>query len=419
VCSAIHPLGAGSPFFRRLPLDHFGLEWIDPPVLAAHPLDDGRASSLYHDLDRTANRLGSDGSSYRKLIEPLAERTDRLMEGLLSPLFPSIPSIPMMRFGAYGAWPSITLARRRFETVEGRALFAGMAAHSILPLEQLGTSAFALTLLVAGHAYGWPLPRGGSQSIANALAGYFKWLGGEIATGTEVRRFSELPNAGVYLFDTTPSQLLEIAGDRIVGLYRKQIQHFRHGPGTFKIDFALSQSIPWEAEECRRAGTVHVGGTLEEVAAAERAVGAGLHPDKPFVLVTQPSLFDDTRAGNRQHTAWAYCHVPHGSTVDMTGPIERQIERFAPGFAATIAARHTMNSAEMEIYNPNYVGGDISGGGNQLRQLVARPSFGRDPYATSDPRIFLCSASTPPGGGVHGMAGYHAARSALKRLWAT
>ena len=419
VCSAIHPLGAGSPLFRRLPLDRFGLEWIQPPILAAHPLDDGRAAALVQDVKETAAGLGHDGSNYESLIQPLAGDTEGLLRQILAPLRPQVPSRSMLRFGALGGLPATTLAHRQFDTDRGRALAAGMAAHSVLALDQIGTSAFALTLMIAGHEYGWPLPKGGSQSIADALGGYFEWLGGEIATDTEVQSFADLPPSRVYLFDTTPRQLLEIADERIGGLYRWQVERFRYGPGIFKIDYALSEPIPWLAPECQAAGTVHVGGTLEEVAASEQAVLAGHHPAAPFVLVTQPSLFDGSRAPEGKHTAWAYCHTPNGSTTDMAGPIERQIERFAPGFRSKVIARHTMNSLEMAEYNPNYIGGDISGGSNQLAQLIARPSIGRDPYSTSDPRIFLCSASTPPGGGVHGMAGYHAARSAWKRLRAS
>ena len=416
VCSAIHPLGAGSPLFRRLPLDRFGLEWIHPPILAAHPLSDARAVALYRQPDETADRLGEDGQRYRGLIEPLTTDVERLFRRILAPLRPQVPSGAMLRFGALGLMPAAALARRYFGAEEGQALFAGMAAHSVLSLDQVGTSAFGLTLMLAGHAYGWPLPKGGSQSIADALGNYFKWLGGEIQTDIDIRDFADLPRSRVYLFNTSPRQLLGIADERIGGLYRRQIECFRYGPGVFKIDYALTSPIPWAAPECREAGTVHVGGTLEEILASERAVMAGHHPAAPFVLVTQPSIFDTSRAPAGKHTAWAYCHTPNGSTTDMTGPIERQIERFAPGFQSTVLSRHTMNSVEMAAYNPNYIGGDISGGSNQLLQLIARPSIGRDPYATSDSRIFLCSASTPPGGGVHGMAGYHAARSALKRL---
>ncbi|CAN5471255.1 NAD(P)/FAD-dependent oxidoreductase [soil metagenome] len=416
VCSAIHPLGAGSPLFRRLPLDHYGLEWIHPPISAAHPLDDGSAVALHRSLDDTAGNLGPDGDAYRNLMGPFADDADRIFGRLLGPLRPGPALLPIARFGIYSLLPASVLARRVFRGERARALFGGMAGHSILRLDQLGTSAFALSLMVAGHAYGWPFPKGGSLSLANALGAYFQALGGEIATDSEVRDFSDLPDATAYLFDTTPKQLIEIAGDRLGGLYRRQIERYRYGPGAFKLDYALSAPIPWLASECRQAGTVHLGGTFEEVAASERAVMAGHHPAKPFVLVAQQSLFDPERAPEGKHTAWVYCHVPNGSTIDMTDAVERQIERFAPGFRSTVIARHATTTLDLEQYNPNYIGGDISAGSNHLTQTLARPALRWDPYSTSDPQIYLCSASTPPGGGVHGMAGYHAARSALKRL---
>lgn len=418
VCSAIHPLAAGSPFFRRLPLQHYGLEWIHPPTLAAHPVED-RAAALYQSIDITAGRLGVDAPNYRALVGPFARDADGLFRNLLAPLRPTVPSRSLMRFGLNGLQPAESLAKKRFQTSHARALFAGMAAHSILTLDQLGTSAFALTLMAAGHAYGWPFPKGGSQALVDALARYFTDLGGQIHTGVDVRNFEQLPDSVNVLFDTTPGQMLDIVGDRIGGLYRRQARRFKHGAGVFKIDYALSEPIPWLAEECRQAGTVHVGGTLDEVAASERAVMTGQHPARPFVLVAQPSLFDASRAPEGQHTAWAYCHAPAGSMVNMTDQLEAQIERFAPGFRSRIIARHTMNSLDMERYNPNYVGGDISAGSNHLAQLVARPTLRWDPYSTPNPQIFLCSASTPPGGGVHGMCGYHAARSILRRLRAS
>lgn len=419
ICSAIHPLGVGSPFFRRLPLEHYGLEWIHPPVLAAHPLDGGQAAALYRSVEETAAGLGSDAPRYRDLLSPFMNEPERLFRHLLAPLRPKIPSLGLLRFGLRGLLPVETAANRWFGTEPARALLAGMGAHSILALDQAGTSAFALTLMIAGHAYGWPMPRGGSQAIADALAAYFQALGGEIDAGAEVRRIDDLPPSRTIIFDTTPAQMLAIAGDRIGGLYRRQARRYRYGPGVFKIDYALRGPINWLAEACKRAGTVHVGGTLEEVAASERAVLAGRNPASPFVLVAQPSVFDDSRAPGDNHVAWVYCHAPHGSTVDMTAAIERQIERFAPGFRSLIIARHTMNSVDFEHYNPNYIGGDISAGSNHLTQLIARPTWNWNPYATSDSQIFLCSAATPPGGGVHGMAGYHAARAVLKRLRAT
>ncbi len=418
ICSAVHPLGVGSPFFRRLPLDHYGLEWVHPPVLAAQPIDDG-AAVLHSSLDATAEGLGNDAASYRSILEPLVADSDQLFRQLLRPLRPTLPSRNLLRFGLRGLMPAEAAARRWFREEPARALFAGMAAHSVLSLEQPGTSAFALTLLVAGHAHGWPFPKGGSQALVDALAAYFTDLGGTIRTNVEVERVNQLPANATLVFDTAPAQMLAITCDRLGGLYRRQLSRYKHGPGVFKLDYALSAPIPWLAETCRQAGTVHVGGRLDEVAAAERAVIADKHPARPFVLVAQPSLFDGTRAPEGQHTAWVYCHAPAGSTVDMTAAIEAQIERYAPGFSATVIGRHTLNALDFEQHNPNYIGGDISAGSNHLAQLVARPAVRWDPYATPDPQIFLCSAATPPGGGVHGMSGYHAARSILRRLRAS
>lgn len=416
VCSAIHPLAAGSPFFRSLPLERYGLEWIHPEIPLAQPLEGDRAVALRRTVIGTAAGLGADRSAYLRVYRPLVRDANRLLPGVMGPIRPRALSLPLVRFGLPALRSAEGFARERFSGAPARALFAGVAAHSFLRLDQPGSAAFGLLLIVAGHAYGWPFPRGGCQAIADALAGYFRDLGGEIATGIDVRSFVDLPHTRAYLFDTTPRQVLEIAGERIDGLYRRQLERYRHGPGIFKVDYALSAPIPWAADECRRAGTVHVGGTFEEVAHAEMAVLEGCHAERPFVLVAQQSLFDDTRAPAGKHVAWAYCHVPHGSDVDMTARIERQIERFAPGFKDVILARHTFTARQMEQYNPNYIGGDISSGSNDLYQVVARPALKWDPYRTSDPAIFICSAATPPGGGVHGMAGYHAARSALRLL---
>ncbi|MEZ4572675.1 MAG: NAD(P)/FAD-dependent oxidoreductase [Thermomicrobiales bacterium] len=419
VCSAIHPLGAGSPFFRRLPLDHYGLEWVHPEIPAAHPLDDGTAVAFHRSIDATAANLDVDAASYRRLMTPLAENAERIFGQLLRPLRPRLSALAVARFGLLGLQPSSMFARRHFSGERARALFAGMSGHSVLSLDQIGTSAFGLSLMVAGHTYGWPFPRGGSQALTDALASYFQDVGGEIQTNVEVQSLDSLPGARIYLFDTTPRQLLDIAGGRIGGLYRRQLRRYRYGPGVFKIDYALSCPIPWTSEESRKAGTVHLGGTFEEVAASERAILDGRHPARPFVLVAQQSLFDGTRAPDGNHTAWVYCHAPHGSTTDLTDVIERQIERFAPGFGSLVIARNSMSARDIEQYNPNYIGGDISAGSNQIWQILARPALKWDPYATSDPAIFLCSASTPPGGGVHGMSGYWAARSALGRLGAS
>ncbi|MFQ5966347.1 MAG: phytoene desaturase family protein [Acidimicrobiia bacterium] len=414
VCSAIHPMGVGSPFFRTLPLQSQGLEWIHPDLPLAHPLDDGRAATLARSVDETAEALGPDEEPYRKLFEPLVRNFRQLARGVLAPLV-RVPRHPLMaRMGLKGTQPAERLARRSFGTEEGRALFAGLGGHSIRPLGAILTAGPALFLGAAGHAYGWPMPRGGSQSIADALAGLLTELGGAIEMGREVKDFSELPPHEAVLFDTSPQTLERIAASQLPGRFRARLRRFRHGPGVFKVDYALDGPVPWTATECRRAGTVHVGGTLEEITAAEAQVGRGQHPERPFVLVAQPSLFDQTRAPEGKHVLWAYTHVPAGSTHDLTTAIESQIERFAPGFRDLVLARAKKNAAEFELYNANNVGGDISGGEMTLRQMLRRPKV-FSPYTTPADGIYLCSASTPPGAGVHGMCGYWAAEAALKR----
>jgi phytoene dehydrogenase-like protein len=412
VCSAIHPLGAGSPFFQTLPLADFGLTFTSPSVAAAHPLDGGRAAVLRGSVTDTAAGLGEDGKAYTSLMGPIVNDWPAMASDVLGPLrWPKHP-IDMASFGL-SALPPVTLLTKRFQTDEAQALFAGMAAHSIQPLTNLTTSAIALVLMAAGHLHNWPVPVGGSQQIANALAGYFQSIGGTIETDRMVRSMQDIPPARAVLFDLTPKQLLQIAGDRFSGLYRRQLEHYRYGFGVFKVDWALDGPIPFTNADCRQAGTIHLGGTLDEITAAEQAVADGKHPDKPYVLLAQQSLFDDTRAPAGKHTAWAYCHVPNGSTVDQTDAIERQIERFAPGFRDRILARHTMNTVQMETYNPNYIGGDINGGMIDIGQLFTRPVVSLSPYKTSASGLYICSSSTPPGGGVHGMCGYHAARVAL------
>jgi phytoene dehydrogenase-like protein len=416
ICSAIHPLGVGSPFFRNLALADYGLAWVHPDVPLAHPLDDGSAAVLHRSLEATAATLGRDAAAYRRLMQPLVNDWEKLMAEFLGPL--RIPRHPlaMARFGLNAILPARGLAKVKFRGARARALFGGLAGHSIMDLDKPVTAAFGLMLGLLGHAVGWPLPRGGSQCIADALAAHLQGLGGEIVTSTPVRSLEELPPARATLLDVTPRQMLCLAGDRLPAGYRRRLEHYRYGPGVYKMDWALSGPIPWRAEACRGAGTVHVGGTLAEIATAEKAVWQGRHPDKPFVLVAQHSLFDDSRAPEGQHTAWAYCHVPNGSTRDMTGPIESQIERFAPGFRDLILARSTHTAMEMERYNPNYVGGDINGGVQDLRQLFTRPVARLVPYSTPVKGLYICSSSTPPGGGVHGMCGYHAARAALRGL---
>ncbi|HJT46014.1 MAG TPA: NAD(P)/FAD-dependent oxidoreductase [Chthoniobacterales bacterium] len=418
VCSAVHPLAAGSPFFKTLPLEKFGLQWIQPPIPLAHPLDDGRAACLLRDIHATAKLLGRDGGRYRFAMKPLVRDWDKLAADFLQPMlhFPKHP-IALARFGVAAFSPADLLAKALFRTESAQALFAGMAAHSFLPLEALVSSAFGLVLGAAGHAVGWPVPRGGSQSISNALADYFRELGGQLETERPIDTIHQLPKARVTLFDTTVWQLARIAGGQLPEAYRQKLQNFRHAPGIFKIDYALSSPVPWKAAECRNAGTIHLGGTLNEIASAERDIVQGRIPARPFVLVAQQSLFDESRAPRGQHTLWAYCHVPFGCTSDVSEVIEQQIERFAPGFRDRILARHKMSANDLEKSNRNLSGGDINGGAANLWQLIARPTLSPTPYRTPARGIYLCSSSTPPGGGVHGMCGYHAARAALRDLF--
>jgi phytoene dehydrogenase-like protein len=416
VCSAVHPMALASPFFRTLPLQRYGVEFIQPPAPLAHPLPDGTAAVLERSVEVTGQGLGADAAAYWKLMAPLVADADKLVYELLGPLrLPHYP-LALARFGPRALRSAAGLARGWFRGDRARALFAGMAAHSMLPLEQKATAAFALMLGITGHAVGWPVVRGGSQKIADALTACLTSLGGRILTGRRVRSIAELGSARAILCDVTPRQLLEIAGSSLPRGYRGQLERFRYGPGVFKVDWALDAPIPWLAADCRRAGTVHLGGTLPELVAAEAAVAEGQYPERPFVILAQPSLFDPTRAPQGKHTAWAYCHVPNGSTVDMTERIEAQVERFAPGFRQRVLARSTMGPADVERHNANYVGGDINGGMEDLRQLFTRPVLRLNPYSTPDPHLYICSSSTPPGGGVHGMCGAFAAHAVLRRL---
>src|SRR5579883_2119977 len=416
VCSAIHPMAVASPFWKTLPLAEHGLEWIHPDIPLAHPLDGGLAATLERSVDATAERFGRDASAYRQLMGPLVAGAEGLFADLLGP--PALPRHPftVMRFGLQALYSGRGLAEAWFHTPAARALIAGLAGHAVLPLEQSPGAAITLMLGIAGHAVGWPFPRGGAQKIADALAAYLRSLGGEITTGWRVASVDELPAARAILLDVTPRQVLALAGHMLPEYYKRALRRYQYGPGIFKVDWAIAGPIPWHAEECRRAGTVHVGGTLEEVAAAERAPGRKEHAAHPFVLVAQPSVSDSTRAPAGKHAAWGYCHVPHGSTFGMTERIEAQIERFAPGFRDLILARHVMNTAAMHQHNANYIGGDIVGGVANWRQILARPVVSLNPYKTPNPSLFICSASTPPGAGVHGMCGYFAARAALRRL---
>lgn len=414
ICSAIHPLLAGSPFFDRLDLETHGMKMIHPEVPFAHPLDGGRAVLLHRSVDETAAALGPDAAAYRRLLTPLVGDFSRLQGELLGPLRVPRHPLSMARFGRHALEP-VTRLVRRFETQDAAALFGGMASHTMLPLDAAMTGGFAVFFALLGHAVGWPMAMGGSQAIADAMASYLRLSGGEIVTSSPVRSFGDIPQARCVLFDLSARQVLDIAGDRLSARFQSQLRNFRYGPGVFKLDWALGEPIPWSAPEVARAGTVHIVGTVPEAAESEAAVNAGRHPERPFVLLAQQTRFDPTRAPRGRHTAWAYCHVPAGSTVDMTQAIEDQIERFAPGFRDIVLAKHALGPAQLEAENANYVGGDIGAGVVDLRQSFTRPSRRWNPYTTSARDIYICSASTPPGPGVHGMGGYLAARSALKR----
>ncbi len=412
VCSAVHPMAASSPAFASFGLDRHGLEWIHSPFALAHPFADGSCLTVERSIDDTAAQLGTGGSLYRGIAMPLVKDWDHLVREVFAP-----PHLPrhlnvLARLGAIAPWPATLAARAFFRTSKARAVFAGMAAHSVLPLEAPGSAAFGWILMLSAHAAGWPIARGGSQSIADALASCFESLGGKILTSSRVTSLREFERGSIVLCDVTPRQLLELAGDRLPNGYRKKMEAWRYGPGVFKIDWALKSPIPWKAPRCARAATVHLGGSAEEIADSERAPWGGKVSPRPFVLLAQPSLFDSSRAPAGMHTAWAYCHVSNGSATDMTNAIESQVERFAPGFRDCILARHTMLPAAMERHNANLVGGDITGGANTFEQLLLRPtgSF----YRTPVEGLYICSSSTPPGGGVHGMCGYHAATAALR-----
>lgn len=426
VCSAIHPLAVGSAAFREiaesdLPLTDHGLDWIYSDVPVAHPLDGGRAAVLHRSVDETAAGLGRDAKAYRRLFGPFVDAGFDLTDGLLSPL--SVPPkhpVALARYGAVGVLPAYTVARRGFDTDEAQAMFAGLAGHSILSLKAPVTAGYGLMLGVLAHLVGWPLARGGSQQIADALVAVLEQLGGRVECNRRVESLDELPAADAILLDLTPRQVLEIAGDAVPRRYRKALTRFRYGPGVFKLDWALDGPIPWANADCARAATVHLGGTLGEIASSESDVQAGRHPGQPYVLLAQQSLFDDTRVDTTvappgTQSVWAYCHVPNGSTFDMTARIERQVERFAPGFRDRIIGRHAMNTAAVERHDANYIGGDINGGVADLRQFIRRPTLGLHPWRTPIEGVYLCSSSTPPGGGVHGMCGWHAAQEVMRQ----
>jgi phytoene dehydrogenase-like protein len=416
VCSAVHTTGILSPFFRSLPLEEHGLEWIVPRASVAHPLDDQPAVMLWQSLEETCAELGADASSYRDLIAPFLDNPNGFFSDALGPLSWPRHAGMFVRFGLNAMWPAASFANWRFQQSRAKALFAGCAGHSVLPLDKMFTAALGLIFSIAGHVQPWPVASGGSQAIARALGSLLRELGGEIRTGVLVTSPADLPAARVYLFDTSPAELASIAESALPSGYRRRLGRYRYGPGAFKLDWALDGPIPWRDANCLEASTVHLGGTLEEIAAGEAAMFRGKHPERPYVLLCQQSQLDASRAPEGKHTGYAYCHVPGGSTVDMTEAIEHQVERFAPGFKDRVLRRHTMNTQDFHRYNSNFVGGAITGGVADVFQLFTRPVARLDPYTTPNPRVFICSASTPPGGGVHGMCGFHAAQRALRRL---
>lgn len=413
--SAVHPFAVGSPFFSSLPLRDYGLEWIHSPAPLAHPLDDGTAIVLERDLAEAARALTEDGLAWRALMEPYAERWDELASGAMRPVtfFPRHPFL-MARFGLKSLRSARSIAHRTFRGERARALFAGLAAHSVMSLDDLLSGSFGLLFAISAHAVGWPIPRGGAQAITNALCGYLTKLGGHVKTSMRVETVAALPGYDVTLCDLTPRQLLQIAGSKLSTEYKNQLASYRYGPGVFKVDYALSDPIPWKAKECLRAATVHIGGSFEEIALSEAAMANGQHADRPFMILSQPSILDPTRAPADKHTAWIYAHVPNGSKVDMLPRMENQIERYAPGFRDCVLARRVFSPADLESMDANLIGGDIGGGEMNIRQFLFRPT--RHCYATSSSGLYLCSSSTPPGGGVHGMCGFHAATMALRRL---
>jgi phytoene dehydrogenase-like protein len=418
ICSTVHALALASPFMRGVPLREHGVEFVHPQAPYAHPLGGGSAAVAERSVDDTAATLGRDGEAYRTLMGPIVRDWEKLLPGLLAPPSPfTRHPLAMMRFGLKAVRSARALVEGRFQGEPAKALFAGAAAHAILPLQWAGTAAYGLVLGASAHAGGWPVVRGGSQVLSDALAGYFRSLGGTIETDAPVTSLRELPQARAVLCDVTPRQLIALAGEQMPAGYRRRLERFRYGPGAHKVDWALSGPIPWKCADVGRAGTVHLGGTFDEIAVAERAPWEGRHAERPYVLLVQPTLFDPTRAPAGKHTAWAYCHVPHGSPLDVTDRIEAQVERFAPGFRDLILARGVMTTADLQRHNPNLVGGDITGGAQLLRQVFARPVLSANPYRTPMKGVYLCSSSTPPGGGVHGMCGYHAAKTALDDLF--
>ncbi len=417
ICSAVHPLAFSSPFFKKYVNRSPELEWIHPPAVLAHPLENEPAVLQYTDLAETQKFLGEDAENYRRIMKPLIRKWNNILPQILAPVkWPRHP-LSLFSFGILAIQSASGFSFRHFKRQRAKALFSGMAAHSMLPLDKKISAAAGLVLTILGHTGGWPIVRGGSQKINDRLVKIFQSYGGEFITGQFIESLNQLPESRAVIFDTSPRQMENIVGERFSGRYREQVKRFRYGPGVFKMDWALNEPVPFTDRQCHEAATVHIGGSLDEISASEELVWQGKHPENPFVILVQPTLFDPSRAPSGKHVAWAYCHVPGGSSVDMTGPVENQIERFAPGFRETIIGRHTMNSVDMENYNPNYIGGDINGGIQDWQQLFFRPAVRWNPYTTPDPGIFICSSSTPPGGGVHGMGGYNAARTVLKNIF--
>lgn len=416
VCSSVHPLAHNSSFFNSLPLSSFGLEWVFPTIAAAHPFDDNSAAFISRSFGESTESLKEDGERYKKIIQPLLDDWDKMSGDILAPL--RIPDHPflLVKFGLKAIQSASGFIRRNFEGERARSLFAGMAAHSMQSLDNILTASFGLILLILAHKTGWPFPRRGSQKIADSMKEYFFSLGGELKTGTTITSMEELPDAKTYLFDITPAQLLDIKGLKLPEGYTHQLRSYKYGPGVFKIDYALNEPIPFKAAECRSAGTVHLGGLSYEIIESENIVMSGKHPERPFILLAQTSLFDSTRSPEGKHTAWVYTHVPNGSTFDMTERIEKQIERFAPGFREIVIDKHIMRPSDFQNYNMNYIGGDINGGLQNWRQLFTRPVISLNPYKVPVPGVYLCSSSTPPGGGVHGLCGYYAAKAAMKGM---
>lgn len=417
VCSAVHPLGEDSPVFKSLHLEQFGLEYLKPEYAIAHPFDDGSAIAIHSSIEKTATQFGKDADNYKNVFSTLTEEWTTLRSSFLGPLHPSAYSNAKAKFAWYALSSVSHFAKNHFATDAAQSVFAGMGAHSMLPLNKLTTSSMAIVLNIMAHINGWPLPKGGAQQITNALESCFIKSGGDIQTGFKITSLQQLPPSRAVLLDVTPAQLLSIAGDEFSGLYKWQLRRYQYGAGVFKVDWALSQPVPFSNDKCRRAATIHIGGGIDEIYNSEAMISKNFHPEKPFVLFVQPGVVDASRAPEGKQTAWAYCHVPNGSQTNMTDAIETQVERFAPGFKDCILARSTMNTQDMQVYNPNYIGGDINGGAAIASQLLTRPVLKLSPYRTSAKGIYICSSSTPPGGGVHGICGYYAARRALNDLF--